>query len=229
MYDKVAIISDIHGNLPALESIINDIKNRKINKIICLGDVIGLGPNSKECLDLIIKNNIDMVLGNHELYILYGSKIDKNIDEKEAKHYEWVKSNLTFEQIDFLKKCNLQIELNDILFEHFLLNKSLKYPFYSVDVMKNENFQKLINEINKKYIFIGHEHKNIEFNNKLIVVGSSGCTKNDNTSYYVIDMNNSTYNKNIVEYDRKKFEELLSVEDYPERKIISKIFFGIEV
>lgn len=44
---KIAIISDIHGNLEALEAIINDIRNSNIDEIICLGDTIGLGINSK--------------------------------------------------------------------------------------------------------------------------------------------------------------------------------------
>ena len=46
------------------------MENEKINEIICLGDTIGIGPNPKECMDLIINNDIKMVLGNHELYYL---------------------------------------------------------------------------------------------------------------------------------------------------------------
>lgn len=65
---KIAVFTDIHGNYEALKSIIEDIKKLKIDSIICLGDTIGIGPNSKECLDLIIENNITMILGNHELY-----------------------------------------------------------------------------------------------------------------------------------------------------------------
>ena len=58
MKNKIAIFSDIHGNLQALESIIKDIKEKRIDNVYCLGDVIGIGPNPKECLDLIINNNI---------------------------------------------------------------------------------------------------------------------------------------------------------------------------
>ena len=67
---KIAIFSDIHGNLQALESIITDIKKNNYDEVICLGDVIAMGPNPKECLDLIICNNYKMLLGNHELYYL---------------------------------------------------------------------------------------------------------------------------------------------------------------
>ena len=67
---KIAVFTDIHGNYEALKVIIEDIQKEKINNIICLGDTIGIGPNPKECLDLIIENNISMTLGNHELYFL---------------------------------------------------------------------------------------------------------------------------------------------------------------
>lgn len=45
---KIAVITDIHGNLEALESIITNIKKEKVDDIICLGDTISIGPNSKE-------------------------------------------------------------------------------------------------------------------------------------------------------------------------------------
>lgn len=72
MYEKkIAVFSDIHGNLQA---ILEDIKKEPIDSIICLGDVIGIGPNSKETLQLIEENKIEMILGNHEIYFLYNFK-----------------------------------------------------------------------------------------------------------------------------------------------------------
>ena len=58
MIKKIAIFSDIHGNLEALDAILKDVKKNKISNIYCLGDIIGIGPNPKECLNLIIKNKI---------------------------------------------------------------------------------------------------------------------------------------------------------------------------
>ena len=78
---KVAIFSDIHGNREALISIIKDIKKEGIKKIICLGDTIGIGPNPKECMDIIVDNNIKMVLGNHELYFIKGTQIDDEMGD----------------------------------------------------------------------------------------------------------------------------------------------------
>jgi len=66
-----AILSDIHSNLEALTVVLADIQKRGIKTIYCLGDVIGYGPNPKECLDLIIDKAKWCVLGNHDYATLY--------------------------------------------------------------------------------------------------------------------------------------------------------------
>jgi len=63
---KRAIISDIHGNLEALQAVLNHIAEQKIDEIYCLGDVIGYGPNPCECLDLVIESCRLCLLGNHD-------------------------------------------------------------------------------------------------------------------------------------------------------------------
>src|SRR5574344_2607157 len=103
MKKRIALISDIHGNLEALESILEDIKKQEIDEIICLGDTIDIGPNSKECVDLLIDNNIKSVLGNHEIYLLKGTDFDSSIVGEEKEHYKWVKETLTDKEISYIK------------------------------------------------------------------------------------------------------------------------------
>lgn len=93
MRKRIALFSDVHGNLEALESILEDIKKQDIDEVICLGDTIDNGPNSKECVDLLIDNNIKSVLCNHELYLLKGVDFDSTIVDEEKEHYKWVKKN----------------------------------------------------------------------------------------------------------------------------------------
>jgi predicted phosphodiesterase len=52
---RQALISDIHGNLEALNAVLADISSQSIDEIICLGDVVGYGPNPIECLELVMK------------------------------------------------------------------------------------------------------------------------------------------------------------------------------
>jgi predicted phosphodiesterase len=61
-----AIISDIHGNLEALEAVLVDIEAQRVNEIFCLGDIVGYGPNPCECIDRVIKTCRVTLLGNHD-------------------------------------------------------------------------------------------------------------------------------------------------------------------
>ena len=63
---KRAIISDIHGNLEALQSVLAHIDSQKVEQIFCLGDIIGYGPNPCQCLDLVIEKTKVCLLGNHD-------------------------------------------------------------------------------------------------------------------------------------------------------------------
>lgn len=223
---KIAIFSDIHGNLQALEKMIEDIKKQNIDKIICLGDVIGICPNPKECLEVIMNNEIQMILGNHELYYLYGTKIDYKMEKGEIDHHNWIKEQLNEKYYNYLNKQPLKIEFNDMLFEHFLIDNNTTdfYPFYSLDILKKQELKDNISNSKYNRIFIGHEHNPFE-TNKLICVGTSACTKNNETSYIIIDTNNNHFHKKYLNYDREKFIETLKNKQYPDREIISKIFF----
>ncbi|MGA2498665.1 MAG: metallophosphoesterase family protein [Tepidisphaeraceae bacterium] len=67
----IAIISDIHSNLEALTAVLEEIDRRGIQEIVCLGDVIGYGPNPMECLDLVIQRTRSTLMGNHDFAVLY--------------------------------------------------------------------------------------------------------------------------------------------------------------
>lgn len=69
--EKLALISDIHGNMPAYEAVMHDIQERNVTQIICLGDLVGKGPHServvdrvRETCDVVIKGNWDDFIGN---------------------------------------------------------------------------------------------------------------------------------------------------------------------
>ena len=68
---KVALISDIHGNLEALHAVLEDIRQQGIRDIWCLGDVVGYGPNPCECLDRVMKHCALTILGNHDQAALF--------------------------------------------------------------------------------------------------------------------------------------------------------------
>lgn len=63
---RIAVISDIHANLEAFRAVLGDIDDQNVDSIICLGDIIGYGPDPQECVDLIRERDIPTVMGNHE-------------------------------------------------------------------------------------------------------------------------------------------------------------------
>ena len=70
----IAFISDLHANLPALEAVLADIDRLgKVERIYCLGDVIGYGPQPVECLELAAARCKLILMGNHEHAVLFGA------------------------------------------------------------------------------------------------------------------------------------------------------------
>jgi diadenosine tetraphosphatase ApaH/serine/threonine PP2A family protein phosphatase len=66
-----AVISDIHGNAAALKNVLADIKSKGIDKIVCLGDIVGYGPEPLECVDLVQEHCQWALMGNHDFGVLY--------------------------------------------------------------------------------------------------------------------------------------------------------------
>lgn len=234
---NIAVFSDIHGNYQALESIINDIKKRNIEKIIFLGDAIALGPDSNKCLELLFNNKVEFILGNHELYFLDGCSIDKDMTSDEVRHHEWVTSTIEQKYIKLLKKCKMKITYSyfnkEFTFIHYFLNEQEKYPFQHLSILKDDRYKQIFNEIDSNYTFYGHNHmesKQIVNNKKYYGIGSSGCLSKDYTYYYLIqiDKDKTNINKINIRYNRDEFINRINSIDYPEKKKVSKIFFGIK-
>ena len=99
---RIAIISDIHGNLPALEAVLMDIKDRRINQIICLGDLAGKGPSSCEAVDIIRSQCAHIVKGNWDHYMT-----DMRID---SEMILWHRKTLGAERVSYLNALPVYVE-----------------------------------------------------------------------------------------------------------------------
>ena len=99
---KIALISDIHSNLEALKAVLKEIKKYKTKKIFCLGDVVGYGANPNECIDLVKKNKIISIMGNHdyEAVHLQGTEWFNPVARKAIF---WTNKQLTEQNKKFLK------------------------------------------------------------------------------------------------------------------------------
>ncbi len=256
MEKKIALITDIHGNKYALESVLEDIKRQNVDEIICLGDTISIGPYSKECIDMLIDNNIKSVLGNHELYLLKGTDIEPSIEGAEKEHYKWIKDNLTDKEINYIKNCPLYYEINisyddpkfnkKFILCHYLINNEKDKQPFEKNHLKNDVklFIKYFN--NSITYFIGHLHRKFNYNDvdgiswgyieeicqlpNIEIVESVGCSYDNNASYTTIEIGKTMKYRNIkVEYDRESFINDIKNIEFPDKKNILKYFYGVDL
>ena len=169
---EIAIFTDVHACLEPLISVINDIKKRNIKEVYSLGDNIGFGVNPKEVLDLIIDNNITMINGNAEDYVvmgldpytdyLYGERIDSA---------NWTKSKLTEEQIDFLNSNKHSIDLivgtNKIGLCHFA--NDVRFDYRERGTRAYQEAYKNNDNPNKQFLYTNSDEqiKKLEYYSKM--------------------------------------------------------------
>jgi len=230
---RIAVFSDIHGNLEALEAIIKDIDRNNIDEVIYLGDIIGIGPKPKECLDIIMNSRIKMVKGNHEVYQADDFWFN-NTTQNEIEHRKWIKGLLNEKELEFIENLPMEIEElingNLFTFSHFFLNKEKAY-FEPLNILGDERIFEVANNTNTDYMFMGHSHDPFQISNHglFTCVGSSGIRRDNKTFYTIIETLEKSVRitKKVLEYDKNKFEETLKSIDYPDKELIMKSFYGL--
>ena len=181
--DKIAIIADIHGNLEALNTVLEDIKKRGIRRIFCLGDIIGKGSNSHECIKLVKENCEVVIQGNNDIVFLEDNYSSQNIDY--LKRRKWNQSLLTNEDKEYLKSLPFCFEFymsgSLIRIFHATPDSMCGFcaPYDNLNVKYNM-FLPTNNTITSKkadVVIFGHTHTNYverKYNRTLINVGSLG-------------------------------------------------------
>ena len=98
---QVAVLSDIHGNLPALEAVLEDISETGVEELWCLGDVVGYGASPTECTDLVRERCATVLVGNHDLAVL-GALDTSTFSGAASAAVEWTKEQIGSEQLAYL-------------------------------------------------------------------------------------------------------------------------------
>ena len=118
----IAILSDIHGNLPALERAIKNTKN--VDQYIILGDVVNYGPWNNECVQLIeTLPNCVKILGNHDIDFI--NKI--NINDTSLSKKFFLKCMDNFGESEFLKKYTHEIKYNNFI---WILRRNFSFNIF---------------------------------------------------------------------------------------------------
>ena len=106
---KIAIISDIHGNLEALKRVFEDIEARGIDNIYCLGDIVAKGNRQQECFELIKEKCEVIIKGNCDDYFINDLDMAKKT-EAEINRYNWNNSKINKEAAEFISKLPFSYE-----------------------------------------------------------------------------------------------------------------------
>ena len=222
---KIAIISDIHGNLEALKSTLQDIERRNVDKVICLGDIISKGVHPSECIKLI-KEKCEIVL--QENCDAHFSAEHNNLDtmsEEEQKRIKWNQSLITEKDREYLINLPFSYE--------FFMSGSLVRLFHATNKANNKVVLN-VNDIETKYdmflpsentssnkvadvVIYGHIHHPYMdkiYNKTLINVGSVGNSfdviRNDNKDSNVLETTKAYYLIIEGEYGSKEYNSDIS-------------------
>jgi predicted phosphodiesterase len=106
---RIALLSDVHGNLPAFEAVVADVDSAGVDEIWCLGDLVGYGAQPDGCVELA-RERCDLCLaGNHDLVVT--GEIDiADFSSSAAAAAEWTRENIGADSLEFLRGLRPQLD-----------------------------------------------------------------------------------------------------------------------
>ncbi len=159
---KRAVISDIHSNLEALEAVFADIREQEITEVFCLGDIVGYGPNPRECIDRIMPCQV-CLLGNHDQGALFDPE---GFNSGAERAIFWTRAQLESiggsqeeqdRRWDFLGELPRNYQDGNLLFVHGSARNPLNEYVFPEDIYNKRKLEKIFALV-QRYAFQGHTH-----------------------------------------------------------------------
>ncbi|MCW1963802.1 metallophosphoesterase family protein [Chryseobacterium viscerum] len=213
---QVAVFSDVHGNLPALEVVLKDIEQRGIRQKFCLGDLVDFAPWGNEVIEKITSLNIPCLMGNHDERIAFDIPVvplSKHSEEETNARFiaiDHSKRHITEENKKFLSELPFHLKLNykvgkkhwNIQLVHSSLSSNDTYLYESE---KDDIFTNMLKDSQSDVIVMGHTHLSFkkQFENKTWAIncGSVGRSKEENrlASYIILTLDEEKITPEIVQ------------------------------
>ena len=145
---RLAVISDIHGNYPALRAVLDDIDNNNVDEIICLGDVVGYYCQVNECIDLIRERGVLCLIGNHDYYMISGTCCESKTVKMCIDYQSTI---IREDNLKWLKSLGPDYDTNEISFRHGGWSDAIeqRIKVFDFDLVKDRS---------QKLFFSGHTH-----------------------------------------------------------------------
>jgi diadenosine tetraphosphatase ApaH/serine/threonine PP2A family protein phosphatase len=157
-----AIISDIHSNFEALQAVLEDVKKHDVTEVYCLGDVVGYGPNPRECVDLVMKCQL-VLLGNHD----QGAMFDpEGFNPPAERAIFWTRDQLETpsdgrgqkeKRWEFLAERPRTYRENGFLYVHGSARNPLNEYVFPEDIYNQRKMERIFALV-ERYCFQGHTH-----------------------------------------------------------------------
>lgn len=226
---KIAVISDIHSNITALESVLLDIEDQKVDCIYCTGDLVGYAPFPNEVIELIRQKQIPSVMGNYDDAVGY-MRFICGCDYKDEKSQAlgeasilWTKENTLEQNKEFLRSLpeEIRFDINgtSVVLVHGSPERLNEYLFEDTP---GEHMSELLEKAQADVLICGHTHKpfhKIIGNKHVINAGSVGKPKHGDpkAAYVIVEFNNEVKVEiMMVQYDYQKLATAIEESGLPD-------------
>jgi predicted phosphodiesterase len=160
-----AIVSDLHSNLEAVNAVLEDIAQQGVKEVLCLGDVIGYGPDPEESLDLVEKSCRFCLSGNHDYAVLTRAERFNPLAEEAVEYTRRVLKPSALSvgrkrtRWHFLESFPTRIQEEDILYVHGSPRDDRNEYILESDIVFG-NVEKIaqVLEMTPRLLFVGHTH-----------------------------------------------------------------------
>ncbi len=217
----IAIISDVHGNLEALNEVFKYVDNKNIEAVYCLGDIVGYGPNPNECVELVSQRCIKVVIGNHD-HAALGLTSTEYFNDFAKISTHWTTNNLSEENKNYLHSLEFTYSSDQFLAVHSTPSAPTLWHYILSEMDAQHEFK----YFDERICFIGHSHFPIIFNDRagftrapkvklesgdkfIVNVGSVGQPRDGNpkTCFCVYDEKESSIEFVRLDYEIDKTRE----------------------
>ena len=151
---KIGIISDIHGNAEALQSVLNKLKD--VDQVVCLGDIVGYGADPIYCIKKIRELEAPCIKGNHEAAVT--GELDLHYFNEDARQaIQWTKGQLKEQDFGYLSRLKRKITIHKDYKDVLGVHGSPRQPLWEYIVDK-QTAEEIFDRFDFGIYFIGHSH-----------------------------------------------------------------------
>jgi diadenosine tetraphosphatase ApaH/serine/threonine PP2A family protein phosphatase len=150
---RLALLSDIHGNLEALGAVVGEGRARGVDAWVCLGDIVGYGANPQACLHAVQELTDEVVLGNHDAAAI-GQTDLANFNPHARRAAEWTAEQLGESERRYLASLPFVLQRDDAFFVHAEPHQPSRWGY----VHDRAEAKKALDAIEQRFCFVGHSH-----------------------------------------------------------------------